>query len=190
MVFLLISFLQRRRYAQKMTHASVSLQIPSESSPSIGEVAAFAHILTLEGSLKAITEQVRFARARFGHDDPSDFVAVLIGDALSGEPTLLAFDERLAPFAEPFMALFGRQRLPSSFHPISLSRSSRLELYRSPPAPLSKGCVSMESLPVSRRTACSDRCAMARDQRGWSQGYRPPTRLAANRRLARSPSPV
>src|SRR5215469_5278634 len=62
--------------------------------------------------LQAIQEQVRFARARFGHYDLIDFVTVLIGYILSGEPTLLAFYERLAPFAEPFMALFGRARLP------------------------------------------------------------------------------
>jgi len=55
---------------------------------------------------------VRFARARFGQYDVIDFVAVLIGYALSGEPTLLAFYERLLPFAEPFMALFGRHLLP------------------------------------------------------------------------------
>jgi hypothetical protein len=56
---------------------------------------------------------VQFARARFGHYDTIDFVVVLIGYALSGEPTLKAFYERLLPFAEPFMALFGRQVLPS-----------------------------------------------------------------------------
>jgi hypothetical protein len=82
-------------------------------------VAAFAHVLTHTGMLKTIQEQVRFARARFGHYDLIDFVAVLIGYTLSGEPTLLAFYERLTPFAEPFMALFGRNRLP---HRSTLSR--------------------------------------------------------------------
>jgi hypothetical protein len=48
-----------------------------------------------------------------------DFVAVLIGYALSGEATLKSFYERLAPFAEPFMALFGRDQLP---HRSTLSR--------------------------------------------------------------------
>src|SRR5947199_4525102 len=33
--------------------------------------------------------------------------------ALSGEPTLQSFYERLAPFADVFMALFGRHHLPS-----------------------------------------------------------------------------
>jgi hypothetical protein len=55
------------------------------------EVATFAQFLTHEGILTAITEQVRFARARFGRYDLIDFVAVLIGYAVSGEPTLLAF---------------------------------------------------------------------------------------------------
>src|SRR5258708_8083824 len=42
-----------------------------------------------------------------------DFVVVLIGYALSGEPTLRAFYDRLIPFANGFMALFGRHHLPS-----------------------------------------------------------------------------
>lgn len=42
-----------------------------------------------------------------------DFVVGLIGYALSGEPTLRAIYERLLPFADPFMVLFGRARLPS-----------------------------------------------------------------------------
>jgi len=99
-----------------MTLSSVTIQITPESRPStpswFGEVAAFAQVLEHTGSLKVIQEQVRFARARFGHYDLIDFVAVLIGYAVSSEPTLLAFYERLAPFAEPFMALFGRDQLP------------------------------------------------------------------------------
>src|SRR6266496_2445331 len=106
-----------------MTHATVTIQITSESKPStpswMGEVAAFAQILEHTGTLKVVQNQVRFARARFGHYDLIDFVAVLIGYILSGEPTLLAFYERLAPFAEPFMASFGRNRLP---HRSTLSR--------------------------------------------------------------------
>jgi hypothetical protein len=106
-----------------MTHASVTIQITPEPSPStpswLGDVAAFAQILSHEGILEAIQQQVRFARARFGTYDLIDFVAVLVGYALSGEATLLAFYERLAPFAGPFMALFGRNLLP---HRSTLSR--------------------------------------------------------------------
>src|SRR5260370_9157799 len=106
-----------------MTHAEVTIQITPTSLPSMptfmGEVAAFAQVLTHTGILKTIQEQVRFARARFGHYDLIDFFAVLIGYAVSGEPTLLSFYERLPPFAAPFMALFGRNQLP---HRSSLSR--------------------------------------------------------------------
>jgi hypothetical protein len=106
-----------------MTEASVTIQITPTSLPStpswMGEVAAFAQMLTQMGMLKTIQEQVRFARARFGQYDLIDFVAVLTGYMLSGEPTLLAFYEQLAPFASAFMALFGRQRLP---HRSTLSR--------------------------------------------------------------------
>ena len=85
----------------------------------MGEVAAFAHVLTHTGTLTTIQEQVHFARARFGKSDLIDFVVVLIGYTLSGEATLRAFYERLAPFASPFTALFGRSQLP---HRSTLSR--------------------------------------------------------------------
>jgi hypothetical protein len=106
-----------------MTHSSVKIQISSESLPSVpswfGEVAAFAQVLTHLGQVKAIEQGVRFARARFGEYDTIDFVVVLIGYALSAEPTLKAFYERLLPFADSFMALFGRNNLP---HRSTLSR--------------------------------------------------------------------
>lgn len=99
-----------------MTQSAVTIQITPTSRPStpswLGEVAVFAQALDHLGLLKAIEEHVRFARARFGTYDTIDFVVVLIGYALSGEPTLKAFYERLVPFAETFMALFGRKRLP------------------------------------------------------------------------------
>jgi hypothetical protein len=106
-----------------MTHPLVTIQITPESAPStpswMGEVVAFAQVLSHTDALKTIQEQVRFARARFGTYDVIDFVAVLIGYAISSEPTLQAFYERLLPFAEPFMALFGRNQLP---HRSTLSR--------------------------------------------------------------------
>ena len=100
-----------------MTLSTVTVQTTPESQPSMpnwmGEVAAFAQILTQTGILAAITERVRFARARMGTYDLIDFVVVLIGYALSGEPTLQAFYERLSPFPNEFMALFARKLLPS-----------------------------------------------------------------------------
>ncbi len=99
-----------------MTHPSVTIQITPESAPSppswMGEVAAFAQVLTHVGLLKAIQNHVQFARARFGTYDTIDFVVVLLGYARSFERTLHAFYERLSPFADVFMALFGRDRLP------------------------------------------------------------------------------
>ena len=107
----------------------------------MGEVAAFARVLAHTGILTQIQEQVRFARARFGQYELIDFVAVLLGYMLSGEPTLLAFYERLTPWADAFMALFGRNRLP---HRSTLSRYlSALDQ------------ASVEAL----RTLCAKRCA-------------------------------
>ncbi len=106
-----------------MEHSCVQIQISPNSLPStpswFGEVAAFAQVLTHTGMLKTIQDGVRFARARFGTYDLIDFAIVLVGYVLSGEPMLLAFYERLAPWASPFMALFGRDQLP---HRSTLSR--------------------------------------------------------------------
>jgi hypothetical protein len=99
-----------------MTYPSVTIQVNPKSVPStpswMGEVAAVAQVLTHVGLLKAIQEHVRFARARFGIYDTIDFVVVLLGYALSGERSLTAYYARLSPFADAFMALFGRHRLP------------------------------------------------------------------------------
>jgi hypothetical protein len=82
-------------------------------------VAVVAHVFSQLGLQKAIEERVRFVRARMGDYEVIDFVVMLLGYAVSGERTLQAFYQRLLPFAEPFMALFGRANLP---HPATLSR--------------------------------------------------------------------
>ena len=103
--------------------AAVTIQTSPQSVPStpswLGEVAVIAHALRRLGVLATIEERVRFARRRFGHYDVIDFVVVLLGYARSSERTLEAFYERVQPFAAPFMALFGRERLP---HRSTLSR--------------------------------------------------------------------
>jgi len=106
-----------------IANSPVNIQTSSQSVPStpcwFGEVTVIAHFLKHQGVLSAIEEQVRFARRRFGHYEVIDFVAVLLGYAISGERTLETFYERLQPFAKAFMALFGRKRLP---HRSTLSR--------------------------------------------------------------------
>ena len=103
--------------------SSVSIQaeaLPIASVPAwFGEVALVAHTLTRLGLLAEISERVRFARKRFGTFEVIDFVVMLIGYAVSGEPTLKAYYERLQPFAPAFMGLFGRNQLP---HRATLSR--------------------------------------------------------------------
>lgn len=102
-----------------------SVTIQTEASPIssvpawFGEVALLAHTLTRLGLLAEISERVRFTRKRFGTFEVIDFVVMLIGYAISGEPTLKAYYERLQPFASSFMALFGRSGLP---HRATLSR--------------------------------------------------------------------
>src|SRR6266566_4354279 len=95
----------------------VKIQTTTESTIStpswFGEVVVISRHLHTHGVRSLINEQVRFARKRFGRYEVIDFLAVLFGYAISGERTLEEFYQRLQPFAIPFMALFGRGRLPS-----------------------------------------------------------------------------
>src|SRR6266480_4761562 len=107
----------RRTHMTSMTHPSIEIQTSPLSVPALpdwfGEVSLVAEYLTHLGTLEAISQRVRVTRGRFGIYEVIDFVAVLIGYALSGERTLEKFYERLEPFALPFMALFAREQLPS-----------------------------------------------------------------------------
>ena len=106
-----------------VTSGSVSIQTSAESVPSVpawfGEVSLMARHLEQQGVLQAVNERVRFARRRFGQYEVIDFFAVVLGYAVSGEPTLEAFYKRLQPYGSAFMALFGRKSLP---HRSTLSR--------------------------------------------------------------------
>jgi hypothetical protein len=93
-------------------------QVPS-IPPWFAEVVLLARYFSQQGYLNVISQRVRLARGRAGTFDVLDFVAVLLGYAVSGEPTLQAFVDRLAPFARPFMSLFERDQLP---HRATLSR--------------------------------------------------------------------
>ncbi len=88
--------------------SSVRIQSFPQSVPApptwLGEVTLIVQHLRQHGVLDAISEQVRFARRRFGRYEAIDFLVVLFGYAMSGERTLEAFYKRLQPFAVPFMA--------------------------------------------------------------------------------------
>jgi len=100
-----------------ITDGSVSIQTTPQSVPStpgwLGEVTLAARYLRKQGVFAAICERVRFARRRFGRYEVIDFLALLLGYAISGERTLEDFYEALSPFASVFMALFDRDRLPA-----------------------------------------------------------------------------
>jgi hypothetical protein len=71
--------------------SSMTLQTDASPIPWVpawfGEVALIAHTLTRLGLLSEISEHVRFVRKRFGRFEGVDFVVMLIGYAISGEPT-------------------------------------------------------------------------------------------------------
>ncbi len=106
-----------------IAYSPVHIQTSPQSVPALpawfGEVTIIAHSLGHLGLLQRLSAQVRFARRRFGRYEVIDFIAVLVGYALSSVPTLEQFYQQVLPFATPFMALFGRDRLP---HRSTLSR--------------------------------------------------------------------
>ena len=73
---------------------SVIIQTSSQSvlsTPSwLGEATLIVEHLRKQGVPSAISERVRFARRRFGRYEVIDFLAVLLGYAISGERTLEA----------------------------------------------------------------------------------------------------
>jgi hypothetical protein len=120
-----------------ISNPCIEVQTTSENRFSVpawfAEVVIMARYLEKKGLLEAFAHQVRLVRGRFGTYEPIDFLALLIGSAISGERTLADFFERLEPFETAFMALFGRNGLP---HRSSLSRwSSRCgsSVFRSVP---------------------------------------------------------
>jgi hypothetical protein len=79
------------------------------------EVVMMARHLATEGQLEAFAQQVRLVRGRFGTYEPIDFLALLIGYAISGERTLADFFERVA---HARVSLHGALRTPMSSSPL------------------------------------------------------------------------
>ena len=106
-----------------VSNPCIEIQTTSEDCPSVpawfAEVVVIARHLAEKGLLDTFAHEVRLVRGHFGNYEPIDFLALLIGYAVSGERTLADFFERLAPFGSAFMALFGRKDLP---HRSRLSR--------------------------------------------------------------------
>src|ERR1700694_35078 len=118
-----MSFSQKEVSLHMVSNRCIEVQTTPEDRPSVpewfAEVAIMARHLTTTGLLDAFAHQVRLVRGRFGRYEAIDFLALLLGYAISGERTLADFFERVTPFGPAFMALFGRASLP---HRSSLSR--------------------------------------------------------------------
>lgn len=79
----------------RIVASSARIQTSSESAPCppswFGEVVVITLYLRHKGVLTKLCERVRFARRRFGRYEVFDFLAVLLGYAISGERTLVFF---------------------------------------------------------------------------------------------------
>ena len=104
--------------------------------PWFAEVVIVAGYLAKKELLDAFSSQVRLVRGRLGSYEPLDFLALLIGYAVSGERRLPDFFDRLAPFGAAFMALCGRAGLPHRSSFSSIPGKGRSSLLRSVSHPL------------------------------------------------------
>src|SRR5260221_9664168 len=118
-----MSFSQKEVSLCMISNPCIEVQTTSENRFSVpvwfAEVIIIAGYLEKKGLFEAFAQQVRLVRGRFGMYEPIDFLALLIGYAISGERTLADFFERLEPFETAFIAFFERNSLP---HRSSLSR--------------------------------------------------------------------
>lgn len=116
-------FSQKEVSLPMIPNACIQVHTSPVDRPSVpiwfAEVVIIVQHLATSGLLDVFAHEVRLVRGRFGSYEPIDFLALLIGYAISGERTLADFFERIEPFETEFMALFGRRCLP---HRSSLSR--------------------------------------------------------------------
>src|SRR5213082_4260502 len=111
----------------------IEVQTSPEDRPSVpawfAEVVIMTQHLAAQGLLEAFAHQVRLVRGRFGTYEPIDFLALLIGYAISGERRLPDFFERVEPFEAAFTALFGRRCLPHRASALSLLGRCRSSVF-------------------------------------------------------------
>ena len=75
-----------------ISNPCIEVQTTSENRFSVpawfAEVVIIAGYLEKKGRISAFAHQVRLVRGRFGSYEPIDFLALLLGYAISGERTL------------------------------------------------------------------------------------------------------
>jgi hypothetical protein len=99
------------------------------------------------------------SRGRGARYEPIDFLALLIGYAISGERRLSDFFACVAPFETAFMALFGRDFPAPSLEPEPLVFRMSIVPVWNPSAPFSR---SMAWLMGGRKTTIGGRLRSAR----------------------------
>src|SRR5712692_11367131 len=167
-----------------IANSAVTIQTSSQSMPStpswFGEVTVIVSHLAHQGVLAEISEQVRFARRRFGHYEVIDFLAVLFGYAISGERTLEAFYERLSRLCGDLHGLVQPRAVAQPLGAQSLSCQLHPGGCRSPACALSGG----STRPPAHQRAAERRVAGSNERRvgglrhRWHPRGGPPTRLA------------
>jgi len=175
---------------------SVIIQTSATSVPAppswFGEVVLMAAHLRQHGVLTRISERVRFARRRGVCYEVIDFLAVLLGYAISGERTLETFYERLQPFAVPFMAGAGARSVALPFGALTLFGSAHPGACRCPAHALSRRAGDSPALvrQANRGSAGSRRAYLGGLRHRRHAGGGPPTRFASDRRAAPSLAPI
>jgi hypothetical protein len=78
-----------------ISNSCIEVQTFAKDRPSVpawfAEVVIIVQHLATKGLLDAFAHRVHLVRGRFGSYEPIDFLALLVGYAVSGERTLAAF---------------------------------------------------------------------------------------------------
>ncbi len=129
------NFSQKEVSLRMIPNPCIEVHTSPVNRPSVpvwfAEVVIIVQHLAANGLLDAFAHQVRLVRGRFGTYEPIDFLALLIGYAISGERTFADFFERVKPFEAAFMALFGRVDLPHRASALSFPGERRSTQFRS-----------------------------------------------------------
>ena len=132
-----MSFSQKEVSLRMISNPCIEVQTTSENRFSVpawfAEVVIIARYLEKKGRISAFAHQVCLVRGRFGTYEPIDFLALLIGYAISGERTLADFFERVEPFRDSIHGAVWTQWSSSSVQPESLSGRCGSSVFRSLP---------------------------------------------------------
>src|ERR1700737_2597296 len=99
------AFSKKEVSCSMISNSSVEIHTTAQECAAVpswfAEVTLIAQYLSTTHVLDAFAHQVHLKRKHAGTYEPIDFLCVLLGYAISGQPTLTDFWRQIAPFSTP-----------------------------------------------------------------------------------------